>query len=166
MDEERIIDGRVRAIVLPTPERAAKGDLTVEETARGGVHIRVKRAFNDPLRYYARNGHLTDDQKHAGLRFYALWYRGAFQVGYALMRYGERAGNPPPDRDGHARSQEEYHFARKAIRGSRGKEIALRVCCYGEKAGRRGQMELLRLALDDLVRHFEELRRKSELDRR
>ena len=63
------------------------------------------------------------------------------------MRYGERAGGTPIDHDGHARSQEEYHFARKAIRGTREKAIALRVCCHGEKAGKRGQMELLRLAL-------------------
>jgi hypothetical protein len=157
---ERVIDGRIKTIVLPTKERIAKGDLEIEDTERGGVHIRAKRQFNDPLHYYARNGHITEVQKRAGLRFYILWYHGAMRSRYVLCRYGtERtvryAGNSiPQDVETYLEMQEAYHFARKAIHGTREKKIALTVCCHGEKAGMRGQMAWLRNALDDLSRHF------------
>jgi hypothetical protein len=159
-DDERVIDGRVRTIVLPTKERIAKGDLDIEETDRGGVNIRAKRQFNDPLYYYARNGHITDLQKRAGLRFYILWYHGAMRSRYVLCRYGEErairyaVNSTPQDVETYLEMQEAYHFARKAIRGAKEKKIALEVCCEGRKAGMRGQMAWLRSALDDLVRHF------------
>ena len=160
MDEERVVDGRIKTIVLPTPERAAKGDLDIEETGRGGVNIRVKRALNDVLQWYARNGHITDGQKYAGMKFHALWFHGAFKTGHAIMKYGDRVSGTP-DADGCAKAQQAYHYARKAIRGTREKEVALRVCCYGESAGKRGQMDLLRNALDDLAAHFESERKKQ-----
>ncbi|MCE9567665.1 MAG: hypothetical protein K8U57_37160 [Planctomycetes bacterium] len=48
----------------------------------------------------------------------------------------------------------EYKEAKAAIRGINEQRIAFNVCCMGERAGRHGQMKLLRNALDDLVAHF------------
>ncbi len=155
MDEERVVNGRIKMIVLPTPERVAKGDLEIEETERGGINIRAKRQFNEPSYLYARNGLITEKQKRAGIRFYTLWNHGAFRSRYVLSKYSERQDMPTEHADVQAEVQQEYHMARKAIRGTREKEIALRVCCHSEQAGKRGQMELLRNTLDDLARHFD-----------
>jgi hypothetical protein len=160
MEKERVVDGRIKTIVLPTKERIAKGDLIVEETDRGGVHIRTKRAFNDPIHWYARNGHISTPQKRAGLKLYILWYHGSMRSRHVLSRYDlERAStyavsSTPQDVDTHVEMQEAYHLAHKAITGVYEKKVALEVCCHGEKAGNRGGMMLLRRALDDLVKHF------------
>ena len=154
MDEERVVDGRIKTIVLPTPERVAKGDLIVEETGKGGINIRTRRTFNEPLQWYARNGHVTDAQKAAGLRFYTLWYYGAMRSRHVLSKFGDQRLPASGDADCPAQAQEAYHHARKAIRGVREQEVAHLVCCHCEKAGKHGQMQLLRSALDDLVKHF------------
>jgi hypothetical protein len=52
--DERVVSGKIRTTVLPTKEGIAKGDLEIEEIDRGGVNVRAKRQFNDPLHWYAR----------------------------------------------------------------------------------------------------------------
>ena len=158
VDEERVIDGRVKTIVLPTPERAAKGDLEIEETDRGASTSRpapVQRPI--ALLRPQRPRHRCPEARGCGFTSCGITAPCARAT---LCRYGEEravryaVNATPQDVETYLEMQEAYHFARKAIHGVKEKKIALTVCCHGEKAGKRGEMDYLRRALDDLTRHF------------
>ena len=138
---------RIGAIVYP-------GD-------RGGVEIRARRSFNEPLVWYARNGHIEAVQKRAGTRLYTLWFLGSMRSRYAISRYSIIPTGIIESEDLEL-CQQRYIEAKKAIRGVKEQHIVFKVCCMGEPAGRIGHgrqgresgLVYLRSALDDLVQHF------------
>ncbi len=141
--------------VLPTKERLAKKDINIIHSERGGIEIRAKN-FNDRLRWYCNNGFITQKQMRAGKRFYVLWFFGSMKSHYAISRYSDM-----PSKTFEAGTSEEiqeaYINARSAINGVKPRKIAFDVCCIGDAAGSKGRksnMDYLRSALDDLVKHF------------
>lgn len=137
----------------PSEHRLEKGDVILKEGTRGGAQYVVSRRFDEPLDWYARNGHITPKQRRAGKRFFGLWVQAGYRHSPAISHYGlHTGGEPDPKRL--EKLVLEYMAAREAIRGTREKEITFTVCCMGERAGRHGQMAYLRSALDDLVNHF------------
>jgi hypothetical protein len=147
-----------REWLKPTDEAFSKDRLkrlnaVVLDSDRGGIEIRVRRAQNDILGYYCRNGHITALQLRAGNRFRVLHHFGyELRERYVLMRYGAITGDV--DDETLIDMVDQYRKARAAISGVKEKQIALDVCCFGVAAGRHGQMDRLRSALDDLIRHF------------
>ncbi len=154
---ERIDESVWQPEVLPTRERLAKRDVDVIHSERGGLTVR-SRNLNDILMYYARNGFITYLQRRAGCKFQSLFFLSGMKSQYVTSKYSEVKGGSPLAME---EVQEEYRLAREAIRGSKQKKVAFEVCCIGEKAGSRDEsgmvtrnMEYLRYALDDLVKHF------------
>lgn len=134
----------------PIPDHLLEnGHIRVVTGDRGGAEFRA-RSFDDPIRFYERRGWITAKQARAARKLHQLWYHGSLVSCYVLMRYGEVSGSS--DSDAKAMLYPEYRKAVAAIRGLPEQKVAYEVCCLGEMA--RGNMQALRNALDDLVRHF------------
>ena len=142
--------------ILPTKERMGKRDIDIVRSDRGGLSMRA-RNFSDPLMFYARSGLITLVQRRAGCKLQALFYMSGMRSQYVISRYCEVRGGEPVRLE---EVQEEFRLAREAIRGKIRQKICFNVCCMGEKAGSRGKhgntgnMNYLRDALDDLIKHF------------
>lgn len=146
------------------PERLAKGDLRFEEAPegkidRGGIEI---RSYGEPLFHYAATGSITENQRQAGERLFVL-HHASWAARFKTMRFGHAP--KATDLEVSKRLALDYLAAMDAVRGQREKRVAYSVCCYGEYirnlvAGKdlrhkqRTGMELLRAALDDLIKHF------------
>jgi hypothetical protein len=164
--EERVRDGKIDVIVLPTRQRTAKRidgerDVLVVEGDRGGVQV---QSFSFPLDFYLRKQFISRAQWLAGNRFHKLWSE-ACRDGYVQFQYRDGNGGPPnlefvPP----GAFAAEYREALKAIRNEC-RKIAYTVCCEGltlrvsrlypsPRTAQRHGMPLLLSALDDLIRHF------------
>lgn len=170
---ERIVDGRIEAIVSPTRERAAKRiegerDVIILEGRSGGVE---QRSFDFPLDFYLRKELITRKQWRAGNDLFDSW-NAACRSGYVQFQYRES--------DGGARAMEftppgawaiDYNRAMAAIRGEEERRIAEHVIIDGRSlstsqpnrsraTGRRIGMPLLLSALDDLAAFYKKLRQE------
>lgn len=142
-----------------TPERVARGDTYTAEGDRGG---RQHYTFESLLLIYLLRGHVSAAQYRAGNRFHCLWRNSILRTRYVQMRYTELRGTF--DAEQQQAVPKEYLDARKAIRGEPERLVVYSVCVENEKAGKRGQMALLRSGLDDLARWFKEKDRQKRLD--
>lgn len=59
----------------PSKHRLERGDVVLKEGTRGGGQYLTHRAFDEPLDWYAKNGHITHNQRRAGKRLYTLWFQ-------------------------------------------------------------------------------------------
>ena len=168
-DDERVVDGRISTIVLPTRSRTAKRidgekDVLIVEGERGGLQV---QSFAFPLDFYLRKQFISRAQWHAGVRYHRLWRQGCLS-GYVQFQYREGDGGErnmqfvPP-----GAFALEWRNAQLAIRGVPERRIAYQVCCEGrtlalnpdftsKRTAQRKGMPLLLIALDDLVRHFDD----------
>jgi hypothetical protein len=152
MGEQRIVNGRVEAIVYPTRERNAKGDVRQITTERGGLEFSVYA--RDVLSYYLKRDHITVPQLKAARRLHRLYREGCTSTGFVQFQYRESSGgsrdlNPdPPGASGRL-----FREAMDAVRGVKEKKLAFAVCCHDEFAG-KGNIRHLQSALDDLVAFF------------
>ncbi|HYH64298.1 MAG TPA: hypothetical protein VD866_06330, partial [Urbifossiella sp.] len=129
MGKERIVNGRVEAIVYPTKERNAKGDVRQITTDRGGREVRAYA--RDVLGYYLKRDHITPPQMRAGRRLERVYREGCTTLGYVQFQYRESSGgtremNPDPP----GASGKTFRDAMAAVRGRKEKKIAFDVCCY------------------------------------
>ena len=136
--------------VLPTKERMAKRDVKVVHSERGGISIRA-RNLSDILMYYQRSGFITVVQRRAAFKYRSLFFLSGMKSRYVVSRYCEMPSGEPMDVQ---EAQEEYNLARAAIRGKTKQAVCFTVCCIGDKAGSPRNMDHLRNALDDLIKHF------------
>lgn len=143
---------------LLTRARQARGDTYEVEGGRGG---KQKYSREDLLTTYLNYGHIEPHQFRAGDRYFKLWKHSILSVRYVQMRYTELRGTFDPDCL--QAVPKEYLEAQAAIRGEAERDVVFSVCCWNSKAGKRGQMGLLRDGLDDLARHF---RRQDKAKRR
>jgi hypothetical protein len=156
-DKERTWSSHV--LVPPAKQQLDNGYIHVIETDRGGTEFRAKRAKNDILAFYFRNGHITPEQLRAGNRFRVLYQYGfELRERYVLMRFGTSSGEV--DDATLLDLVTDYRNAKKAIRSLKGKAVAHDVCCLGYPAGHR-RMYHLREALDELAAHFQSSREKN-----
>ena len=137
----------------PTPERIAKGDITIEETERGGREIRSNHV-SDPLRFYRRRGWIRDREYDAGVMLARYWKRTDLANGYVLMRYTLVARGEPGPRSIEA-ARIAYRAAMNAIRGTQEQQAVYDACCLDQPVGKGKRMEYLRYGLGDLIRHFD-----------
>ena len=162
---------RVDEWLPPTPERIAKGDITIEESEdRGG---RTVRSVEHPLRAYFLNHienrgkgfQITPTQYRAGLILMSNYAGAGLSSHYAQVKYSvDPTGQAEPGRS--TDSYIAYREAMEAIRGLTEKRVAFAVCCMGEcftncgvfssgRTARRHGGGYLTAALDDLVRYYE-----------
>jgi hypothetical protein len=129
-----------------------------DEGERGGIQF---RAYGEPLAFYEKKGIISLTQKRNGEKFYRTWYYGCWKSPYVLMRWEET-------RSGNAMDQpllsEQYRAAMLAMQTLARRRIAYRVCCEGVYAG-RGNVEMLRDALDDLINHFKKQKKADDRTR-
>ncbi len=132
--------------------------IVTEATKRGGVqHWNIAQ----PLVMYSRRGDISRVQRMAGEKLEFLARSCPLGGRFAVSRYGETGGNA--DADNLALMPTKRLAALRAITPARARRLARLVCIEGHLAG-RGNMGLLRAALDELARHFE--LEKKPLDRR
>jgi hypothetical protein len=164
---ERIRDGRVEAVILPTKERCAKRidgdrDIVIVESPRGGGEA---RSFSFPLDYYLRKEMITRKQWLAGDQLFELYVEGTLP-GHVQFRYRESNGNArvtaftPP-----GAFATKYRDAIMSIRGLKARKVTFDVCCEGitlvrskrfksKWDAKREGMSYLLEGLDDLIDHF------------
>ena len=145
---------RVDEWLPPTPERIAKGDITIEETERGGREV---RSVEHPLREYflnhfkqdlpdcgkckycrkgkkcilKRGCSITPTQYRAGLILMSNYAGAGLSSHYAQVKYSvDPTGQAEPGRS--TDSYIAYCEAMEAIRGLTEKRVAFAVCCMGE----------------------------------
>ena len=177
-DDERVVDGRISTIVLPTRSRTAKRidgekDVLIVEGERGGLQV---QSFAFPLDFYLRKQFISRAQWHAGVRYHRLWRQGCLS-GYVQFQYREGDGGErnmqfvPP-----GAFALEWRNAQLAIRGVSERRVAYSVCYCGHflntcpqfpslRTARRKGMPLLLTALEDLIAYFiviDEEKRRSE----
>ncbi len=174
-ENERVVDGRISTIILPTRSRTAKRidgekDVLIVEGERGGMQI---QSFAFPLDFYLRKQFISRAQWRAGVRYHRLWKQGCL-AGYVQFQYREGDGGErktqfvPP-----GAFALEWRNAQLAIRGVPERRIAYQVCCEGitlalnkdfpsTRTAQRKGMPLLLAALEDLIAHF----RDGDEDRR
>lgn len=168
MDEqERVRDGRVHVVVLPTKERIAKRidgerDLAIVEGDRGGMQI---QSFSFPLDFYLRKQLVSRPQWRAGNKLHQLWAAASLD-GHVQFQYREsNGGEPKLEFVPPGAFNIEYGNALAAVRDIPRRKVVCSVCCEGhalsllpgfssERTARRRAMPMLIDALDDLVRHF------------
>lgn len=125
---------------------------TVDQSDRGSVQI---RANNWPLAHYLSLRHITGKQYAAGSKLFFLWkHRNALSA-HVQFGYEEMTGGTAKSHDLKLRVPREYLNAVQAIQGVKQREMAVRVCVDGRRAGKDGGMDLLRDALDDLAEYFQ-----------
>lgn len=156
---DRVIDGRLQPIVLPTIQQQrhridGHKVVVVEESDRGGVAI---TSYSRPLSFYLRQDFINRLQYRAGNKLYLLHRAAGLHEHYTRMRFGDTGGSY--DLEMHSVSTKEFIEATQAITDPAVRKVVARVCIDEQFAGKRGGMNLLREGLDDLISHFK-LRRK------
>jgi hypothetical protein len=147
--------------------RLAKMDLEIERDPTTG-HIRKAQSYSSPLDAYQRKRLLQDDPKSAeasqldrardrydsGMRLAQLWYYGIERSNHSQWRYEVQTGGSTKPKDPLTSSTIQFIRACKAVELPVACRVAIRVCCHNKPAGERGEMLLLKRALDDLTKHF------------
>ena len=126
--------------------------------------IGFARTFKHPLDFYHRKGLITDEQHSAGVDLAQAFHFGIEVGNHSQWRYEPASSGGGPEADKalvQLVKAQAYFRAVLAVDGRATQKVVVGVCCFGEKAGKGGGMDVLKRGLDDLVKHYRKRARKA-----
>ncbi len=147
-----------KSFELPTKEQSKKSKYIVEDSKNGK---RIRNITQTPLDLYLHKGYLTPQQYLAGNEYFRLWYYGAEKNLIKSINWNRESTNKTINPEAPYILELLYKKATNSIKGFNQRKIAFDVCCIGEflnavniSCGKNSRMNLLKNALDDLIKHF------------
>lgn len=131
---------------------AAAGVFRKYTTDRGGVEYRSNRTI-EPLLDYLHRGLITRKQFSAGTKLKRVFDSSRHNHKPVQSRYEPYCPASPGGFESKFELSRAYVYALACIRGDNPRTTAIKVICYGDRAG-KGNLVYLQSALDDLADHF------------
>ena len=130
---------------VPNQFARQHNDYVSEETARAGT-FNIRNVSEDVIGTYWRREQLTDTQKDAARIFQSNYQTPKLVGSYGQTIHGEQ--------DMDAERMADHHRACKMLGPL--SDIVIEVCLFNKHAGKvhKKGIDLLRFALDSLVRHY------------
>lgn len=143
------LKGHSDPLNVVTPSRLTNTSARVFTSERGGKSIRS--LVLPPVDYYQRDGHISNSQRYAARKLYALWYIGGLRRDVAAIQISDVVTSFSTLN--RLDAWDMYRAAVDSIQHENARIVTLSVVCWEEKAN--GNMQLLREGLDDLKKYFD-----------